>query len=212
MYSSKHAFIYLHVSKTGGNSIQQVLLPFSDDEKVVTGHQDGVDRFGLKGSMTRAKHAFLASYEEQSAGICKQNKIIISVRDPYLRALSGYFSPHRWLKPDQSGGYEMCAPEWSEAAFLDYLDSGQLPAAVDWLRLADGIVQPDHIIRFETLQRDLAQVVRAIGLNVDLSGQMPHVNKSAESGQLKKKLAGDSVLRNLVLERYTEDADLFGYS
>ncbi|MGR1580857.1 sulfotransferase family 2 domain-containing protein [Thalassobius sp. S69A] len=211
MYSLKHAFIYLHVSKTGGNSIQQILLPFSEDKKVVSGHQDGVDRFGLTGSITPEKHAFLERYEQACPGISKQNQVIISVRDPYLRALSGYFSPHRWMQPAQNGGFEMRPPEWSKTAFLAYLDSGQLPAATDWLRLAGAVAQPDHVIRFETIEEDLARTTRALGLNVDVSGQMPHVNKTAETGTLKQELAQDLALRDLVLDRYKEDADQFGY-
>ncbi|WP_420568720.1 sulfotransferase family 2 domain-containing protein [Thalassovita sp.] len=210
MYSSKHAFLYLHVSKTGGNSIQQVLLPFSDDEKILRGHQDGVDRFGLKGSLTPSKHASLAEYEALRPGVSRESRVIISVRDPFQRALSGYFSPHRWMHEDPSGGYTMKTPHWDETAFFEFLDAGGVQAATDWLRLEDGPYQPDHVIRFESLQDDLAHVVLALGLP-EASARLPHVNKSAANAQLRAKLGADNTLRNLVLDRYREDAELFGY-
>lgn len=209
MYSSKHAFLYLHVSKTGGNSIQQVLLPFSEDQKVVRAHQDGVDRFGLSGAVTPSKHAVLAEYEARQPGIAGRNRVVISVRDPFLRALSAYFSPHRWMRPSAEGGFALSAPRWDEADFFAFLDQGRLKPASDWLRLENGLHTPDHVIRFESLPADLDRTVRALGLPG--AATLPHVNKSADTGDLRAKLAADATLRAQVLQRYAQDAEVFGY-
>lgn len=212
MHSSSHRFLYLHVSKTGGNSIQKVLLPFSDDTVMTKAHQDGVDRFGLRGTITPSKHATLAEYEAIQPGIRQTCQVAISVRDPYHRALSGYFSPHRWMQADASGNYRLLEPVWSEESFFNFLNQGGVPAAADWLRVDDRVVPADHVIRFESLNQDLEHFLLAIGLAQSGLPPLPHVNKSAATDTLKQKLQQDPMLRRLVLERYQEDAALFGYA
>jgi hypothetical protein len=65
MISSKYRFLYVHIPKTGGNSIQHVLLPISDDQKELKKHQDGLDRFEVIGPKTKKKHASLKAIERQ---------------------------------------------------------------------------------------------------------------------------------------------------
>src|SRR5688500_12110385 len=49
MMALSRQFIFVHVPKTGGNSIQNVLKAYSEDEIVCTEpYQDGVERFELK--------------------------------------------------------------------------------------------------------------------------------------------------------------------
>jgi hypothetical protein len=43
MISTSHQFLFVHIPKTGGNSIQTILLPFSDDQKNTSTKQDGVN-------------------------------------------------------------------------------------------------------------------------------------------------------------------------
>lgn len=212
MYSSSHRFLFLHVSKTGGNSIQKILLPFSEDELITNAHQDGVDRFGLRGPVTPSKHATLAEYEQRQPGIAQISRIAISVREPFDRALSAYFSPHRWMTRNDDGSYRLSDPVWSEERFAVFLASGELRPAADWLRLDGTIRQPDHVIRFEMLEHDLKRFLGAVGLDANALPPLPHVNKSAVSGALKQKLVRDPALRHLVLEQYHEDAALFGYA
>ena len=52
--------IFLHVPKTAGNAIQNQLIRFSDDIKDISSHQDGVDRFDVKGRVTRQETCEIA--------------------------------------------------------------------------------------------------------------------------------------------------------
>lgn len=212
MHSTSHRFLYLHVSKTGGNSIQKILLPLSEDELITNAHQDGVDRFGLRGAVTPSKHATLAEYEHRQPGIAQSCQVAISVRDPFERALSAYFSPHRWMVEDAQGQFRLSDPTWSETHFTAFLDSGAIRPAVDWLRLNGTIRQPDHVIRFETLAQDLARFLAAVGVDAATLPPLPHVNKSADTTSLKQRLARDATLRQMVMDRFQEDAALFGYA
>jgi len=109
MHSERHRLIYLHPPKTGGNSIQSVLLPFSDDRKVLVGHQDGRDRFEVRGPATASKHATLADYAS-SLDIAAY-RVAISVRHPFDRAVSFFFSPHRWMRQTEDG-WSLATPVW----------------------------------------------------------------------------------------------------
>jgi len=53
MISRRYKFIYVHIPKTGGTTIQSVLLPFSDDEKFIVPYQDGVDSFEVRGPLRK---------------------------------------------------------------------------------------------------------------------------------------------------------------
>lgn len=60
MLSIKHAFLFIHRGKTGGNSISEVLLPYSDDVKAVDGsYRDGVDRFDVENPTYKTKNILL---------------------------------------------------------------------------------------------------------------------------------------------------------
>ena len=95
MLSTRHHFVFLHVPKTAGNAVQTYLLPHSDDQKVTHRHQDGVERFDVRGSVTPTKHATLQAYFDRLGTELDRFEIILPVRDPVDRALSLYFSPHR---------------------------------------------------------------------------------------------------------------------
>ena len=125
--------LFLHVPKTGGNTVQQALLAAgcSADQLKLSGHQDGVDRFELRGPHTRSKHQDLGTYMQlwPPASHCP---LALGVRAPLRRLLSLFFSPHRWLAPQPDGAYAL--PE--QAPFDPSQFAGLVaatPSAADWL-------------------------------------------------------------------------------
>lgn len=64
MISSTQSFISLHAPKTGGNRIQTLPAPFRDDTIILSAHQDGYDRFGIRGDVTPFKHVRLSDYAD----------------------------------------------------------------------------------------------------------------------------------------------------
>ena len=64
MISFHKHFLFVHIPKTAGNSIQSVLRDYSEDELVpLRGEQDGIERFGLRNPNYKIKkHSTLAEY------------------------------------------------------------------------------------------------------------------------------------------------------
>lgn len=207
MISARYKFIYLHVPKTGGNSLQKCLQPYSDDKFVTHGHQEGHDRFEIKGAVTPRKHATLADYALELGNRLENYKTVVSVRHPLDRAISYYFSPHRWMKRTTDGnGWTLENPFWNVDAFEKCFE--RLIPMVEFITLEGRLIQPDHVIRFETLTDDADRCATALGLGrMDL----PHVNKS-HATEIVQEAAMNSAARDLVAEYFAADYQFFGYS
>jgi len=98
MISSSHKFIFIHSPKTGGNSIQAALNEYSDDELVTSDdHQDGKERFSLKNEKFKGlvKHSGLQDYWDAMGADLDAYRIFTTIRNPFDRIVSFYFSPHR---------------------------------------------------------------------------------------------------------------------
>lgn len=205
MISTSHNFIYLHVPKTGGNSLQTALLPFSDDRKVLSSKQDGHDRFGLRGPVTTRKHARLNEYQAKLPGSSVTHQIMISVRHPFERAISSYFSPHRHIKADGTPS----VIHWSEDDFIDQLSLPSQEAATSFLRIGEHVIQPDLVLRFETLQQDFNSAIAFLGLPPIAS--LPHVNRTVREASLRAGILSSRTLRDIVEAFYKDDMDFFDY-
>jgi hypothetical protein len=199
--STRHKFIFLHVPKTAGNAVQTYLLPHSDDQKVVHAHQDGVDRFDVRGTVTPNKHATLQSYADRLGPRLAEFAVILPVRDPLDRALSLYFSPHR-----ASGQPEGFVPGFDFSRFAALL--GATPAIVDYARANGAIRKPDFVLRFDNLAADLGRLAAHFDLPPP---ELSVLNRSLDQGGLREKLRQDPAVIDAVRSRFGEDYAYFGF-
>lgn len=112
MISSTKKFIFIHIPKTGGNSIQNALKPYADD--TVSTHepnQDGVERYQLINPRFKTtKHSTLSDYKKNINKKDFNNLLKVAViRNPWDRAISHYFSPYREIT------------KWDRSDFLNFL-------------------------------------------------------------------------------------------
>ena len=156
MISFQKRFLFVHIPKTAGNSIQSVLRDYSEDELVaLRSEQDGVERFGLRNPKYKIKkHSTLAEYRkalgnEQFRSLYK----FTCVRNPWDRMVSYYFTPTQ-------------SPEtWNRKKFQGIISKAV--SVADYLRLGpreeDPFANVDSIMRFENLADDFRTVCSAVG-------------------------------------------------
>ena len=199
MISFQKQFLFVHIPKTAGNSIQSILRDYSEDEVVaLRGEQDGIERFGLRNPNYKLrKHSTLAEYrmalgEERFRPLYK----FACVRNPWDRMVSYYFRPTRDLM------------SWNRKEFKKMILN--VFSVADYLRLAEGENDPfanvDRIMRFETLADDFRSVCAALNIP---AAPLPQYNRSSREHYAKYY---DDELRELVRKRFAPEIERFGYT
>jgi Sulfotransferase family len=196
MISFQKRFLFVHIPKTGGNSIQSILARYSDDEITRRPGQDGIERFGvLNPKYKLKKHSSLAQYraalgDKKFAQLYK----FAAVRNPWDRLVSMYFTPIQQKR-------------WDRKVFKKMIT--QALSAADYLRLkeheADPLANVNHIIRFERLAEDFSAVCAELGIPAE---PLPRYNKSERQHYSQYY---DDELRDLVAERFALEIARFGY-
>jgi hypothetical protein len=198
MLSLSREFLFIHVPKTAGNAIQNALRQFTEDQFVVVNpdYQDGYERFEVRNPEfpNLHKHSTLEDYrralgEERLRRLFK----FTCVRNPWDRAISYYFSPHRGRQ------------DWDRGEFIRFIQ--QVAPAVTFLQTEVGqSIAMDAILRYESLDSDFAALCTRLGLG---DPALPRVNVSRS-----EPYAGyyDEELVELVRRRFADDINAFGYS
>lgn len=210
MISTKYQFLFVHVPKTGGNSIQDALREHADDELVcLAAHQDGVERFEVRNrKYDLVKHSTLRDYKrELEPDFFARLYKFATLRNPWEVMVSFYFSPHAGRK------------EWDRATFAALV--GETPVFRHYVNLeaepgmlrkltGRGYSTPldhdlDFIIRYETLEADFRRVCERVGLP---AYDLPHRNKSSRAHYTSYY---DEELVELVKRRFAEEIEWGGY-
>jgi hypothetical protein len=197
MISFQKRFLFVHIPKTAGNSIQSILRQYSEDEIVcLHRHQDGIERFEVRNPNYKIrKHSTLAEYraalgEDQFRSLYK----FACVRNPWDRMISYYFTPSRQAK-------------WDRRAFKKLVL--KTLSVADHLRLGgekDPFTNVERIMRFESLSDDFRSVCADLGLP---AAALPEYNRSSREHYLKYY---DDELQTLVRRRFSSEIERFGYT
>ncbi|MBE1291305.1 MAG: hypothetical protein GJ677_02335 [Rhodobacteraceae bacterium] len=193
MISEQHRFIYLHAPKTGGNATQAALLPYSSDQKTIGTQQDGIERFGVVGDITPRKHATLADYAERLGPRLKTFHIAITLRHPFSRALSHYFTPRHWQGK---------TVHFDRDGFIESMR--KMVPLVDFLRLGDDIILPQTLMRFDHLSEDFLKFCNRVGLP-ETNKPLRHLNRSVAAREMHMQILADSRLRKMADMIFADD-------
>jgi hypothetical protein len=198
MISFQKRFLFVHIPKTAGNSIQSVLRDYSEEELVaLRGEQDGIERFGLRNPKYKIKkHSTLAEYRAALGEMEFGNLYKFTcVRNPWDRMVSYYFTPTQNTSA------------WDRKKFRKAIVK-VLPVA-KYLRLDKGRGDPfanvNYIMRFENLADDFRAVCAALDIS---PAPLPRYNRSHREHYSKYY---DDELRELVGARFAAEIERFGY-
>ena len=199
MILSRYKALFVHVPKTGGNSIQNMLLPYSDERKVVMPNwQDGVNRFGLENDrFETTKHSALAEYKDcMGETMFASFRKFVVVRNTFDRVMSFYFSPHRGRV------------SWNRTAFIRFvvrIKPLKHYMALPGQGLEEASRNFDLILSFDELERDSERLKEMIGVQ----GHLERCNVSPEETKLGYY---DAELADHVHDRFREEIAFFEFS
>ncbi len=198
MISFQKCFLFIHIPKTAGNSIQSVLRDYSEDQLVaLRKEQDGIERFGLRNPNYKIrKHSTLREYRD-TLGDEQLRKLyrFTCVRNPWDRMVSYYFTPTQ--NPES----------WDRKKFRGIIS--KVVSIADYLRLNENEEDPfanvDYIMRFENLADDFHTLCKQLKI---LPAMLPQYNRSTR-GHYSRYY--DDELREFVRTRFAAEIERFGY-
>lgn len=215
LISHKYQVIFVHIQRTGGNSIRHLFNELDDS---------ALQDLPVPANKNRLKHCFISDIKlEIEPDIFKEYTKFAVVRNPFDRMFSWYsmFRHNTIAKSQKDGGVERSANLGNAVAegispylgsfdnFLTLPNSGLFERfyynQLDYL-VVDNQIAVDYVLRFESLTDDF----NCLAKKLDLPCQLPSVNQSIRHHDYR--LAYSETTKQLVAQRYATDLNYFSYT
>ncbi|EDN69667.1 conserved hypothetical protein [Beggiatoa sp. PS] len=212
--SHKYKVIFVHIQRTGGNSIHKVFQEFDRDLLV---------RIKLDPRKKRTRHCFTSDIKAViDDHIFRNYTKFCVVRNPFDRMVSWYsifkygLGHDRVIMPSKTlwdevmievnknaNSFEefIMLPRNHESGLFERFYTNQLDYISD-----NQSILVDRILRFENLTNDFAQFAHEIGFE----GKLPCVNKSKHKKDYRTYYTTKT--KEIVFQRFKPDFEYFGYS
>lgn len=200
MISLEKNFIFIHIPKTAGNAIQNILRKYSEDKILCKAHyQDGLERFEIESlEYGTTKHSTLNDYKQTlPEGFFKQSIKFTCTRNPWERMISFYFSPHRGVS------------DWNKREFIELIN--RVPTAMSYISYPEQQIESkanldlDYIIDFNSLDSGFRRVCKLVDIPYE---ELPVRNKSSRRHYSEYY---DKELVDMIAEKYQDEISIFGY-
>lgn len=200
MISLKLQFLFIHVPKTAGNAIQSILRNYSEEKITKTApHHDGIERFEIRSDAYNIrKHSSLSEYQAQlGKNVIDPLYKFTCIRNPWDRAISFYFSPHRGKVT------------WNREQFIIFLDQVRpvttFISSIESDSADDCFGNMDYYIRYERLNEDFRHICSSI--------RIPHQDLPLRNASSHDHYTAyyDSELVDIVGARYQDEIRFFNY-
>ena len=159
--------------------------------------------FEIEGKYTPHKHADIAHYKSKLSSRFSEYRLMVSHRNPLSRALSMYFSPHRY-----SMGLNKYGPDhFNIDEFEEVIRS--MDTMCEFISIKGAPRKPDYQIRFQYLMSDFRRTCAMAGLP-EPDGQAK-LNTSVTTLNFRRALARRRDVRAIVTSVFLDDYKYFGY-
>lgn len=212
MISHKHKFIFVHIPKCGGTSIELALLKKEGIElpcnkiELLSNEQKQEYSIGYRYQDTMAQHRTISQYKTKHK---KEYFTFTFSRNPWERLLSEYF----YIKKEN--GCKCMELNFNKQfpTFNDFVKNNGIKCGwrghdslqIDFILNSNQDKVIDFIGRCENLQEDFNIVCDKIGIARE---QLPHAYKTKHKHYTEYY---DDETRQIVAEKYAKDIEYFGY-
>lgn len=204
MISHSLEIIFIHIRKTGGNSLTSFLKTYSANpilfKSSKVGDKQGIIVLPENNDTQDIKHEYLPYYYQTYPKLVTRYLKFTIVRNPYDRMMSYYF-----YKSKQSLGTRI---KFKKKYFIQVLFA--LDTQISYLKTENGIDKSVVIVKYENLVEELSKIENLKTLNFD---NFPHIDASKNS-ILQKEIQESLLtleLKEMIYKKFKEDFEYFGY-
>jgi hypothetical protein len=205
--SRQHGFIYIHVPRTGGESIVAALRPFVDEPPVPFAGRVPVIRKLYRDALYQLRERRYGHIHAKELKAGMRDGFFDSafkfafVRNPWEWHVSLY---HYTIQKPSHDEHERYTRLGSFDAYLEWRAEESVEIQSDYLLDDDGRLLVDFVGRFEALERDFMRACEQVGIRPTL----PHINLSQHRDY---RTYYSPRTRALVEEISRRDIEAFGY-
>lgn len=200
MISHKLEFIYIHIPKTGGDSLSFFLRNHVDDIIKIGKNGKGIDAWCVltgKG----IKHKTIDYYKDLYKDKIKNYFKFTIVRNPYDRILSFYL----WSKGFNANRNFDYKNDFDKKDFIEFINRKCSKKKTFQYEFVD---DDFYIVKYENMIDDLKQIQCL--KNIVNFDNLPRMNTSINS-KLNYEDVFDDETKELIYSKFKKDFELFGY-
>lgn len=204
MIDLKNKFVYLHITKTGGSSVEKALKTvLSSDTLIFQANKWRYNNFVFDRPLNHLKWCQI-----KKTGVIDSIKdfyIFTIVRNPWSRVISECFCPHIQFL------YKDCKTVKDRIIKICQLpdDKGYAGHGATQYSSIEGVFEHCSIYKFEQLQEAFDAICDNIGIH---GVELKHTNKNINKKANDYRQYYDEETIQMVRDKYSLDIEMFGYN